>query len=127
MEENSNVYEEDFYGRESEEVVTEVKGVTDEVVSYTYTGMSYPCILIREDFKCPEHRMIVISKMVKMSAREVKDIALYFIMGGELYKVGMLSGYQVKPLVDIVGLDNISAYYAEDKKLEGDKVYVLCS
>ena len=127
MEENNNTYEEDFYGRESEEVISEIKGVTDEVVNYTYTNLSYPCIMINEDFTCPEHQMIVISKMVKMSSREDKDIALYFNIKGELYKVGMLSGYQIKALIDIVGIENLKAFYSEGKLLEGDKVYVLCA
>ena len=126
MEDNYK-YEEDFYGEESEEVHTEIKGITDDVVNYVYTNMSYPCIIIMEDFKCPEHQMIVISKMVKMSSREDKDITLYFNMKGELFKVGMLSGYQIKALIDIVGLENMSAFYDEGMELKDDKVFVLCA
>jgi hypothetical protein len=104
-----------------------IPGVTDNVVNYTYTGMSFPCIILKEGFKCQEHKMIVLSKMVKMSSMEVKDINLYFSNNGELFKIGMLSGMQVKPFLSIVGIDNIDAFYDNGLKLEGDKVYVLCA
>ena len=127
LEECNTNYEEDFYGRGSEEVKVEIKGITDEVVNYTYTHMSYPCIVMKEGFKCAEHKMVVLSKMVKMSSTEDKDITLYFSIKGELYKVGKLSGSQMKAFVDIVGLENARAFYSEDKELIGDKMYVLCA
>lgn len=124
--EENEFEEKDFYN-EGEEHKTVLPGITDKVVNYTYTGMTFPCMILKEGFKCPEHKMLVLSKMVKMSSREVKDINIYFSNGGELYKIGSLSGMQVKPFIEIVGVENIVAFYDDGMKLEGDRVYVLCA
>lgn len=114
-----------FYGEENEqEEVKDIKGVTDEVSKYVYSDMKFPCICLNADIKLPKHKWIVISKLVKQGTVE-KDIAVYMIRNGELFKVGSLSGVQIKAFIDIVGIKNISGYYNKSTKLEGDKVYVL--
>lgn len=125
--ENSSLLEKDFYDSEEEEVNVDIPGITDKVVNYTYTGMKYPCIILKSGFKCPEHKMLVLSKMVKMGSAETKDISLYFAEGSDLYKIGMLSGMQDKPFLDVVGVENIMAFYDNGMELLGDKVYVLCA
>lgn len=127
MNDKDTLLEDDFYGEQSDDVTVSLPGITDKVVNYTYTGMSFPCVILKDGFKCPEHKMIVLSKMVKMGSVEVKDINLYFSDNGELYKIGMLSGMQVKPFLDIVGVENIHAFYDDGSELKGDKVYVLCA
>lgn len=121
------VYEEDVYDGEEEYTGEEdIEGVTDEVTSYTYTNLEYPCIVLNDDFTCPKHKLEVLSRMVKMSDREIKDIALYMSNEGDLYKIGSLSGTQMKAFYQIIGEDNVRVFFSEEKELLGDKKYVLC-
>lgn len=119
--------EEDVYQGMLEEADTDIEGITDDVVSYTYTDISYPCIIIKDGFTCERHKLDVLSHMVKMSSREEKDISLYMQDGKERYKIGALSGSQIKAFYQIIGEENVSVYYSENKELEGDMKYVLCS
>lgn len=115
-----------FYGEEAEERdVKDIEGITDKVTEFTYTNLEYPCIMFKEGFSCPQHQMKVISNMVKTNTPD-KDTSLYFMNGGELFKLGMLSGQQIDPLLELVGVDSLVAYYDADTKLEGDKIYTLC-
>lgn len=114
-----------FYGEENEqEEIKDIRGVTDEVSKYVYSDMQFPCLCLNADIKLPKHKWIVISKLVKQGTVD-KDIAVYMIRNGELFKAGSLSGIQVKAFIDIIGLDNIFGYYNKEVKLTGDKVYVL--
>ena len=128
MNEKDTLYaegEEDFY---DEEIIEdgEIAGVTDTVVSYTFTGMEFPCVIFKDDVVFPEHKMLVLSKMLKMGAPD-KDISIYFMKEGELYRIGKLSGMQMKAFLQIVGEDSVRVFYAEGHELLGDKIYVLCS
>lgn len=125
----------DFYGEEGVAVKqgqdlgvrpSEIKGLTDAITTYTMTGMSYPCLIIKETFSCPKHRMLVISNMVKSKAND-KDISLYFSKNGELFKMGMLGGQQIKVAVDLIGEDYLEGFLSEGEKLSGDMLYVLFS
>lgn len=116
-----------FYGEENEqEEVKDIRGITDEVSKYVYSGMQFPCVCLNADITLPKHKWVIISKLVKQGAVE-KDIGVYMIRNGELFKAGSLSGIQVKAFIDIVGLENIFGYYNKETKLEGDKIYVLSS
>lgn len=115
-----------FYGNDDEVNVKDREGITDKVTSYTYTDLSYPCIILKDGFKCPLHRMIVISNMVKSNTPD-KDINLYFTKGSDMYKVGNLSGKQIKPLLDILDIGKLKAFYDRATELSGDMVYALCS
>lgn len=115
-----------FYGEEAEEnSVDDIHGITDKVTEFTYTKMEYPCIMFKEGFSCPQHQMKVISNMVKTNTPD-KDTSLYFLSGGEMYKLGMLSGQQIDPLLELVGVDNLVGYYDSETRLEGDRIYTLC-
>lgn len=115
-----------FYGEEAEEPnVEDIHGITDKVTEFTYTKLEYPCIMFKEGFSCPQHQMKVISNMVKTMNQD-KDTALYFLSGGTTYKLGMLSGKQIDPLLELVGVENLVGYYDKDTRLEGDRIYSLC-
>lgn len=115
----------DFYeGDSEEEVVRDVKGLTDTVSKYVYSSMNFPCICLKEDLKLPKSKWLLISKLVKQGAED-KNISVYMIRNGELYKAGSLAGSQVIPFIDVLGIDNLFGFYSKDKELRGDRLYVL--
>lgn len=116
----------DFYegNEEGKEEVRDVKGLTDTVSKYVYNNMEFPCICLKEDIKLPKHKWVIISKLVKQGSSD-KNISIYMLRGGEMFKAGSLSGLQVKAFIDIVGLDNLFGYFNKDKELIGDRLYVL--
>ena len=117
----------EFYGEGTDETpVQDVKGITDKVTDYTYTNLNYPCIMLKEGFTCPKHKMKVISNMVKTLNND-KDISLYFTDDGELYRIGMLSGLQLSSFIEIVGLENIVGFFEDGTRLDGSKIYTLCT
>lgn len=116
----------EFYGEDAEnDDVKDIHGITDKVTDFTYTNISYPCLIFKEGFACPQHQMKVISNMVKTNDSN-KDTALYYINNGELFKIGMLGGNQIDPLLELVGIDKLTGYYLDGTKLEGDRLYTLC-
>lgn len=116
----------DFYedGGNEEEVVRDIKGLTDTVSKFVYSSMTFPCICLKEDIKLPKHKWLIISKLVKQGSED-KNISVYMIRGGELFKAGSLSGLQIKAFIDIIGIENLFGYYNKDKELKGDRLYVL--
>ena len=123
MYEDDNIYE--GYSENSE--AKEIKGITDTVTDYTYTGLTYPCIIFKRGIKLEKHKVQVISNMVKSSTTGLlKDISLYFD-NDELYKLGMISGVQVSPLIEIVGVENLVAFVDENTKLDASLIYTLCT
>lgn len=129
MEEDFDSVDDDdfgFYGEEAEEnSVKDIHGITDKVSKYTYTKLEYPCIIFKSGFTCPQHQMNVISNMVRTSSPD-KDTALYFENDSKLFKLGKLSGTQVDPLLELIGVENLVGYYDENTRLEGDRLYTLC-
>lgn len=116
----------DFYDDESEEeVVKDIKGVTDSVSKFIYTDMEFPCICLKPDIILPKHKWKIISKLAKPDAD--KNISLYIIRQGDIFKIGSLSGIQIKAFIDIIGLENMTGFHSKDKELIGDKLYVLSS
>lgn len=117
-----------FYGEEveNENSVREIRGITDTVSKYVFSDMNFPCICLKEDLTLPKHKWVVISKLVKQGTSD-KNISVYLIRKGDLYKAGALSGVQVTALIDLVGLDNLVGYYNKDKELKGDRLYILSS
>ena len=79
---------------------------------------------LNEDIKLPKHKWLIISKLVKQGSED-KNIAVYLIRNGELYRAGSLSGVQIKAFIDILGIENLFGYYNKDKRLDGDRLYVL--
>ena len=116
-----------FYGSDAEErTETVIKGITDRVTGFSYSSISYPCLVLKEDFKCPKHQIKVISNMVKNTCG-VKDVSLYFLKNNELFKMGSISGLQVGFLLDMVGVGQVFGYFSSSTKLEGDALYTLCT
>ena len=115
----------EFYGEEADErKETEIKGITGDVTDFTFSDLSYPCIIFNEDFSCPKHKLRVVSNMVKSTSAN-KDISLYFIKNGDLYKIGEIDGLQVSAFLGIVGVENVFGFYEKGIKLVGDKIYTL--
>lgn len=114
----------DFYEDSKEEEKIEKKGITGDVTNFTFTGMQYPCILFNEDFQCPKHKLNVIKNMVG-SAVGTKDISLYFINNQELFKIGMIDGLQINFFLEVVGEQNVTAYYDAKTPLRGGLIYTL--
>lgn len=117
----------DFYEDNVENESVEIEGITGNVTSYTFTGVSYPCIIFKEDFSCPKHKLTVVSNMVKSGSNLIKDISLYFLQKGELFKIGSLSGLQVGAFLDLVGVENVNGFYDSSTQLVKDKLYTLCT
>ena len=119
--------EDDVYEGEQDTGDTDIEGITDSVTSFVFKNIEYPCVVLNDDFVCPKHKLEALSRMVKMSDREIKDIALYMKDGDDLYKLGALSGIQMKAFYQIIGTENVTVFYEEGKELVGDKKYVLCA
>lgn len=115
-----------FYEDAVEDVKQEERGITDRVTEYTYTKLEYPCIIFREGFSAPMHKLAVVSNMVKSNARD-KDISLYMRKGDDIYKLGMLAGCQIEAFLDIIGTDSVIGHLDENIKLEGNNLYTLYS
>lgn len=116
-----------FYEENSEEdYVREIKGVTDKVSEYVYSNMEFPCICLKPDIVLPKYKWVAISKLVKLGSPD-KSIFVYIHRNGELYKLGALSGVQVKAFIEVAGLENIFGYHNKDIILKDDRVYVLAS
>lgn len=117
----------DFYGDGTDESeVKDIHGITDTVTEYSYSNLQYPCIIFVEGFKCPKHKMQVLSNMIK-SKGIIKDIALYFKQSNGVYKIGEIGGIQVNSLLDCIGVDSLLGFYDESTELIGSKLYALCS
>ena len=115
-----------FYGEEDDNPeVEDLHGMTDKVSEFTFTNLEYPCIVFKEGFTCKNHKWRIIANMVK-AIDSSKDTALYYRDNGGLVKMGMLSGRQIESFLDLVGLENVSAFYDENTTLTGGKIYSLC-
>lgn len=131
MEENNRVTvvssELDMYegGEEKEDAV--VEGVTDSISQYAFTDIQYPCIMFNKGFHTEKHKFQVLQNMLSNSQVE-SDITVYFTNSkGEILKVGKVSGYQLSFLLDIVGRENVTGYYADGSVLDGGLIYTLCT
>lgn len=127
---SEDLEDEDVYDGYSEEGESKgIKGITDTVTDYTYTSLSYPCLIILKNVKLEKHKVLVLSNMVKSKITGVdKDITLYFTnTDGQLYKLGMVGGVHAMPIIDLVGRENLTAFMQENKELTGSLIYTLCS
>lgn len=116
--------DESFYD-ESENKSDELYGITGKVSKYTYTGMSYPCIVLVEYTSIPKHKLKIISNMVKSGDPANKDTTLYIQEGGKLFKIGSLAGTQIMGLLDLLGTEGIDGFLSSQEKLEGSMLYTL--
>ena len=123
-EEDSSIFE----GYSENDGLKEIKGITDSVTGYTYTNLSYPCIVFKQGIQLEKHKVSVISNMVKSKAVGlVKDTSLYFITDDDqMFKIGMINGMQVGSLIDIAGRDNLTGFAEDGKELKDSLIYTLC-
>lgn len=132
MREEFNFYEEsntrDTANTGYDEVeVRDIKGVTDSVSEYVFVDMEYPNVCLKADLVLPKHKWEVISKLSQIGGNVDKNISLYIVRNDELYKIGALSGVQIKSFLDIVGIENIVGHHKDGRELVGSKLYVLSS
>lgn len=122
--EETGVYE----GYSESEDVKDIKGITDVVTGYTYTNLSYPCIVFKKGMKLEKHKVTVISNMVKSKGVGlVKDTSLYFLTDDDqMFKLGMINGMQVGSLIDIAGRDNLIGFAEDGRELKDSLIYTLC-
>lgn len=121
-------YDDIYSGYDEDGSVGEISGITDKVTDYTYTGLSYPCVIFKQGTSLEKHKVNIISNMVKSSVSGVlKDISLYFENAGQLYKLGMIAGIQVDALIEIAGRDSLIAFNEQNIELKGSLIYTLCS
>ena len=113
----------DFYD-DVDENVDDIKGLTDEVTEFTYTDLSYPCLVFCEGFQLASHKWRVLSNMVKSEAPD-KDISLYFMENGDMLRIGSISGRQVDAVLDLIDTANVVGYMSEGVELRGDLLYTL--
>lgn len=117
----------EFYGEEADQDTEQVvRGITDKVSDYTFTDMGYPCIIFKDGFTCPKHQLKVVSNMVKSNSAD-KDVNLYLITKGELFKMGMLSGIQISAFLEVIGCDKLTGFLDKKIRLENDRLYTLCT
>ena len=123
-EDDDNLYE----GYDEEDAPEEIQGITDKVTDYTYTGLSYPCIVFKRGIQLEKHKVSVISNMVKSKAVGlIDDISLYFVNDDDqIFKIGTINGMQVGSLIEIVGTDNITGFSEDGIELRDSLIYTLC-
>ena len=116
------------YGENTDDQgIPDIKGITeDDVSNYVYTAMSYPCIVFKDGFRCEKHKISVVQNMVKSISRD-KDITVYIKNNGSLFKLGDINGLQLKSLIEIIGRDNLEAFYTDGTNLPGSLIYTLCT
>ena len=117
--------EQDFYEGQKEKEQESIKGITGTVTSYTFTNVSYPCIIFKRGVQLPKHKLTVLKNMINAGNHESKDVSLYFDSKDGTYKMGALSGLQVEAFLDLVGLDSLVGYYEDGTELSGSKIYTL--
>lgn len=118
--------DEGFYPEEDNRV-EEIKGITGKVSSFTFTGVSFPCFIFRDDVQIPKHKLLIVSNMVKTGNMGEKDTSIYFQKDGSLFKIGALSGTQIMGFLDLMGTDCLKGYVSEEKELVGGSLYSLCT
>ena len=111
-------------GEDREDAV--VEGVTDSISQYAFTDIQYPCIMFNKGFHTEKHKFQVLQNMLSNPQME-SDISVYFTNSkGEVLKVGKISGYQLAFMLDIVGRDKVTGYYADGSELKDGLIYTLC-
>lgn len=116
----------DFYGEEEEitDLNEESLEVDSSVSAFSSIKMSYPFICIKQGVSLKKHKWEVLSKVVSNIGNG--SISVYLYRGDDVFCIGKVGKVQMDSLIQIIGLENLFGYYREDKKLEGEKLYVLC-
>lgn len=110
----------------------EQDGLTGEVKRYATEGMNFPCYIINCD---SEHTVeafkIKVLKNMFSAIRAYDEeeaklaISLYFHQGDKTAKLGQIYPKQVKSFLKLFESNFVEGYLSENKKLEGEYLYVL--
>lgn len=117
--------EEEVVEESSEEVVEENTTTETTIERYSSSDISYPCFVLNGSGVFPKHVVSALSRMIESSLSLEDTIKVYVSNGDELLSLGGISSLQVKAVIDLLGRENISAYYEEGYLLEGDLIYTL--
>ena len=106
----------------------EKNDVSSQVVDrYSLAELEYPCLVLNTtDFA--KHKIKALSEMIKSAIDFKGETMKVYINSGqnELLSLGGVSGKQVRYVIDLLGRDNITAWYNKETLLEGDLIYTLC-
>lgn len=117
--------DEEVVEESSEDVVEESKPTEATIERYSSSDISYPCFVLNGSGVFPKHVVSALSRMIESSLSLEDTIKVYVSNGKELLSLGGISSLQVKAVIDLLGRDNIKAYYEKDYLLEGDLIYTL--
>lgn len=97
------------------------------VERYTNMDIVYPCLVLPENVELPKHTVDALSRMIESSLVGESNIKIYFPTPEGLLSLGGIKNNQVKAIIDLLGRENLIAYYSKGYELVGDMVYVLSS
>lgn len=109
-----------------ETVVSAEDTYSNSVERYTATHTTYPCIALCGVDTLPSHTLQAVRKMIDSSRSSNKSYDFYYQSSDQNQKLGTISSKQVKALVELVGRDNLKAYFSKGFVLEDDLIYTLC-
>lgn len=102
----------------------EIEGITGTVTDYTFSKLEFPCLILKENASFPEHKLMVVSNMVKVKSNSSK-INIYFKDGSDLFSIGAIVGSQVMSFIELLGEENLEGYLNSDTKVTGSNLYAL--
>jgi hypothetical protein len=102
-------------------VNSEIDGVSGNVSKGTVTDIQYPNILITTS-KLASYKWVSLSKFISTDVKE--GIQVNINKDGDILKLGVIKQSSISALAEIVD-GNIEVNYSKDKKLTGDKVYLI--
>lgn len=112
----------------SSSLESEKEVVSNQVVDrYSLAELEYPCLVLNTtDFA--KHKIKALSEMIKSAVDFKGETMKVYINSSqsELLSLGGVSGKQVRYVIDLLGRENISAWYNQETLLEGDLIYTLC-
>ena len=117
--------EEGVVEKSSEDLVEESKPTETTIERYSSSDISYPCFVLNGSGVFPKHVVSALSRMIESSLSLEDTIKVYVSNGNELLSLGGISSLQVKAVIDLLGRENISAYYEKGYLLDGDLIYTL--
>lgn len=97
------------------------------VERYSSTGMEYPCFILSSSVSFPKHVITALSRMIESSLDLDNLIKVYIESNSEMLSLGGISPIQVKAAIDLLGRENIEAYFSKEYLLSDDLIYVLSS
>lgn len=119
------------YG-ELSDTVEDVKGITDEVTSYTHSDVRYPNILVTNtESILVGYKAKTLSSILAPSSVFNQNIHVYMESeDNSIYGIGKVAPEQLRMFIDLVGIDNLVVTLKGDeggpgRELKGKLVYTL--